>query len=457
VFTQNVERMNDKTYLRLNCNKHIQVFRDTKNTDDNYNIKIGGETGLNQESVEDLAQKAFYKELKKTTATDDTPITIKIPSYSTNPSEDNLSYEQYIDTYVKTIDLCLRIAEKDLQIKSNRQLKLVFNSKKPDIIQAENLALKKLNSNVFSYLDQHIENNNNRIKHLIETRPQGVYRGQYSSEKEYETGKKIASITANLENCEDIETQRQDIENKLNKITDQDIAKEKEKINSELQQNKYIDFGVIKICGGAIEDTKSMGMKNAYIMNAANARGADGSGVTGAIYKASGHSRDITQQFQKELANNEDLARKTDNNQPIASNGQLQLAMGNVLVTDAFDIPDVNGIIHAVAPNISNEDSALKGKDDIEVAIAANSFEKMIRLAASKKDDSTKPCDSIALVLLGGQIYGGSEQNILTALKIASDRLENDPIVKDIDIRLVLYKKVSPKQQETIAKLRAIR
>jgi O-acetyl-ADP-ribose deacetylase (regulator of RNase III) len=455
VFTQNVERMDDKTYLRLNCNKHIQVFRDIKNTDDNYNIKIGAEDGLSQEFVEDLARNTFYEELKNTAASDNKPITIKIPSYSTNPSEDKLSYEQYIDTYVKTIDICLRIAEKDLQIKSNRKLKLVFNSEEADIIQAENLALKKLNSNVFSYLDQHVENNNNRIRHFIEKRAQGVYRGQYNADTEYETDKKIASITTNLDNCEDIETQRQDIANKLNTITAKDIAEETEEIISELQQNNSIDFGVIKICTGKIEDTNSLGMKNAYIMNAANSHGMDGGGVTGAIYKASGHSKDITTQFQQELKNNEELTRKTDDNQPLTSHGKLALAMGKVLVTDAFDIPNVSGIVHAVAPNIRNEDNALQGKNDTEVAIAANSFEKAILLAASKKNDSTKPCDSIALVLLGGKIFGGSQLNILTALKIVSDRLKDNPAIQDLDIRLVMYQQISPEQQEIIARLRA--
>jgi O-acetyl-ADP-ribose deacetylase (regulator of RNase III) len=216
------------------------------------------------------------------------------------------------------------------------------------------------------------------------------------------------------------------------------------------------DFGIIKICIGSIENTDKLGMKNAYIMNAANARGADGHGVTGAIYKASGHSKNITKQFQQELKNNKELTRTTDDNQSLLSkNKHLYLAMGKILVTDAFDIPSVNGIVHAVAPNIKKEDKALQGKDDIEVAIAANSFEKAIRLAASKKNDTAKPCDSLALVLLGGNIFGGNQLNILTALKIASDRLKNEPTVKDFDIRLVLYQAISPDQQEIIAQLRA--
>jgi O-acetyl-ADP-ribose deacetylase (regulator of RNase III) len=558
VFTENAEYMSDKTYFRSNINKNMQFYLDSTTEKANTNLEPKITEKLTLEATQQHAIDSFQQLLNAVNDNETDKLIIKIPLYPTTGEEESylatgeekLNADQFIENYVKTLDPCIRLAEKEGTLKKGTLIKVIFNNENRSAIVK---GLNNVSSAVFNY-NQIIDNANLIIEKFIKERSveditkdlpnygiNNLYAmpelidsteepnstkesndSEKSSSAEVQINEGIQDIQSNnipsnshdkisvstsdlnrskqetvndeqqemtqkikdllklsnlenqnstiiqelpqeqkiqnlkdsLEDYEQIESMAKDILAKLNSLTPEQIDNKTQEMQDELANNK-VELGNFHVSAGEIQHPEKLNLNKGYIMNAANAEGYGGGGVTGAIYKQASIKnhvdRDITNQFQQRLKDNPSLAVKNDSGEIIQTLGGIRrLAFGQCIVTDPLDLAEqgVQGIIHAVAPmqgEIATSDRILY------IACLANCFKKAM-LFATEQDNT----EYLAMVLLGSGLYGGNPMDAFIAATIAGKLLKNNDKVNNLDIRMITYKRIGSSLIDIISKLKVI-
>jgi O-acetyl-ADP-ribose deacetylase (regulator of RNase III) len=558
VFTENAEYMSDKTYFRSNINKNMQFYLDSTTEKANTNLEPKITEKLTLEATQQHAIDSFQQLLNAVNDNETDKLIIKIPLYPTTGEEESylatgeekLNADQFIENYVKTLDPCIRLAEKEGTLKKGTLIKVIFNNENRSAIVK---GLNNVSSAVFNY-NQIIDNANLIIEKFIKersveditkdlpnyginnlyampelidsteepnsTKESNVSEKASSAEVQINEGiqdiqsnnipsnshdkisvstsdlnrskqetvndeqqemtqkikdllklsnlenqnstiiqelpqeQKIQNLKDSLEDYEQIESMAKDILAKLNSLTPEQIDNKTQEMQDELANNK-VELGNFHVSAGEIQHPEKLNLNKGYIMNAANAEGYGGGGVTGAIYKQASIKnhvdRDITNQFQQRLKDNPSLAVKNDSGEIIQTLGGIRrLAFGQCIVTDPLDLAEqgVQGIIHAVAPmqgEIATSDRILY------IACLANCFKKAM-LFATEQDNT----EYLAMVLLGSGLYGGNPMDAFIAATIAGKLLKNNDKVNNLDIRMITYKRIGSSLIDIISKLKVI-
>ncbi len=570
VFTENAEYMSDKTYFRSNINKNMQFYLDSTTEKANTNLEPKITEKLTLEATQQHAIDSFQQLLNAVNDNETDKLIIKIPLYPTTGEEESylatgeekLNADQFIENYVKTLDPCIRLAEKEGTLKKGSLIKVIFNNENRSAIVK---GLNNVSSAVFNY-NQIIDNANLIIEKFIKERSveditkdlpnygiNNLYAmpelidsteelnsteesrsteepnstkesndSEKSSSAEVQINEGIQDIQSNnipsnshdkisvstsdlnrskqetvndeqqamtqkikdllklsnlenqnstiiqelpqeqkiqnlkdsLEDYEQIESMAKDILAKLNSLTPEQIKNKKQEIQDELTNNK-VELGNFHVSAGEIQHPEKLNLNKGYIMNAANAEGFNGRGVTGAIYNQASiknyGTRDIENQFQQRLKDDPSLAVKNDSGEIIQTLGGIRrLAFGQCIVTDPLDLAEqgVQGIIHAVAPmqgDIATYDRILY------IACLANCFKKAM-LFATEQDNT----EYLSMVLLGSGIYGGNPMDAFIAATIAGKLLKNNDKVNNLDIRMITYKRIGYSLIDIISKLKVI-